>query len=134
MIGETHLLTCQCTQDLGRRVQAIAVIEILLTHGASLDAWKAAALGDVSRLRNFLAKQVVGADELNEFGRSLLYEGSHNNHLDVVVELLNSGANPNVTNSDGQSPLSTACLHSLSQECDLELIKALLKFGRDTDH
>lgn len=104
-------------------------IEILLAGGATVDAWKSAAIGDVSRLRDFLANGELGVNDLNEFGRSMLYEAAHNNHSGIVVELLTSGADPNVTNSDGQTPLSTACLHSLSQECDIELIEALLNAG-----
>lgn len=104
-------------------------VEILLAHGAAMDAWRAAAIGDVSRLRDLMAKDEVGVNDMNELGRSMLYEAAHNNHLEVVAGLLDSGADPNVTNSDGQTPLSTACLHSLSQECDVELIEALLNAG-----
>ena len=54
---------------------------------------------------------------------------ARNNHLEVVRVLLANGADPNRAAHDGQTPLSQACLHTLSQECDIEIVRALVEHG-----
>ena len=62
-----------------------------------------------------------------------LFYAAKNNPLETVAELLAAGTDPNEAQPDGQTPLSTACLHSLSGECDVAIIEALLDHGAVLD-
>ena len=48
-----------------------------------------------------------------------------------MTALLDAGADPNRACADGQTALSTACLHMLSQECDIEIVRALVAHGAE---
>ena len=54
---------------------------------------------------------------------------ARNNQPEAVRVLLDKGADPNIACSDGQTPMSTACLHTLSQECDTEIVRLLARRG-----
>lgn len=107
---------------------AVAVVEILRKHGATVDLFALAAMGDADGLATALGGG-ASANETDEYGRTLLFTAAHNNRLEAVRVLLGSGADPNVAAQDGQTPLSTACLHTLSQECDIEIVRLLVGQG-----
>ena len=107
---------------------AIAVVQTLREHGARLGLFDLAALGDADGLALAL-RDGDPANEADEIGRTPLFIAARNNHLEVVRVLLASGADPNRAAHDGQTPLSTACLHTLSQECDVEIVRALVEHG-----
>ncbi len=107
---------------------ATAVVRILREHGARLDLFDLAAMGDAAGLTLALRGGAT-ANETDELGRTALFMAAHNNHLDVVRVLLANGADPNRAAHDGQTPLSQACLHTLSQECDIEIVRALVGHG-----
>ena len=107
---------------------ALAVVEILQEHGADLDLFALAAMGDADGLATALGGG-ASANETDGYGRTLLFVAAHNNHLGAVRVLLGGGADPNVPAQDGQTPLAAACLHTLSQECDIEIIRLLVGHG-----
>lgn len=108
---------------------ALDVVAVLRSNGASIDYWTMAALGDSDSLDRFLHARPDAVDSLNEAGQSALFVAARNNHPRAVNVLLDHGANPNRSNTDGQTPLSTACLHMLSQECDIQIVNALVEQG-----
>ena len=86
--------------------------------------WFAAANGDVQRVQSLLRFGRADVNEKDESSATPLYHACHNNHVAVVKALLAAGADVNIP-SRGMTPLATACLHYLSDECDVEIIKAL---------
>lgn len=107
---------------------ATAVVRTLREHGARVELFDLAAMGDADGLA--LALRVGDpADQADELGRTPLLIAARNNHLEVVRVLLANGADPNRAAHDGQTPLSQACLHTLSQECDIEIVRALVEHG-----
>ena len=107
---------------------AHAVIRVLRDHGASLDLVTLAAMGDTDGLIEALDAG-SSVDETDQRGRTPLFVAARNNHREAVQALLARGADPNVPAADGQTPLSSACLHTLSQECDTEIVRLLVRHG-----
>lgn len=107
------------------------VVTLLRQHGATVDFWTLAALGEVAGLQAALAATPTQVNELDAQGRPALYHAAHNNHRDAVAALLAAGAEADRACTDGQTPLSTACLHMLSQECDIEIVRALVAHGAE---
>ena len=107
------------------------VVALLRRHGATVDYWTLAALGDAAELVAMLEEGRMGVDDHNADGRTALYHAAHNNHLAAVTALLDAGADPNSACADGQTALYTACLHMLSQECDIEIVRALVAQGAE---
>lgn len=110
---------------------ATEVVALLRRHGATVDFWTLAALGDAAGLVAMLEDGRTGVDDRNADGRTALYHAAHNNHLAAVTALLDAGADPNRACADGQTALYTACLHMLSQECDIEIVRALVAHGAE---
>lgn len=109
--------------------RAVDVAELLLEHGAQVDLWTLAALGDEAGVEAYVATHPFETNSFDRSGASALYHACHNNRVPVVKKLLQLGADPNLANADGDTPLSTACLHTQSQECDLEIIRSLIEYG-----
>ena len=107
---------------------AAVVVEILQRHGARIDLFALAAMGDADGLLTALGAGAC-ANEKDELGRTPLFVAARNNRLKAVRALLASGADPNLAALDGQTPLSTACLHTLSQECDTDIVRKLVNHG-----
>ena len=110
---------------------ATEVVALLRRHGATVDFWTLAALGDAPGLVAMLKPGQMGVDDQSADGRTALYHAAHNNHLAAVTALLDAGADPNRACADGQTALYTACLHMLSQECDVEIVRRLVAHGAE---
>ena len=110
---------------------ATEVVALLRRHGATVDFWTLAALGDRPGLVAMLESGPIGVDDRNADGRTALYHAAHNNHLAAVTALLDAGADPNRACADGQTALYTACLHMLSQECDVGIVQRLVAHGAE---
>ena len=110
---------------------ASEVVGLLRGHGATVDFWTLAAIGDAAGLVATLEEGRIGVDDHNADGRTALYHAAHNNHLPAVTALLAAGADPNCACADGQTALYTACLHMLSQECDIEIVRTLVAHGAE---
>ena len=110
---------------------ATEVVALLRRHGATVDFWTLAALGDAAGLGASLESGRIGVDDQSADGRTALYHAAHNNHLAAVTVLLDAGADPNLACTDGQTALYTACLHMLSQECDIEIVRRLVTHGAE---
>lgn len=107
------------------------IVSILRTHGAELNAHTLAKLGDHQALKNLVSQGEFDVDDLDPEGCTALFHAARNNHLHTVEALLSLGAKADLCYEDGQTPLSTACLHSLSQECDPKIIDLLIEFGAE---
>ncbi len=108
---------------------AMDVADLLRRRGATVDFCTLAALGDEAALAQRLDAGGQDVDERCANGRTALFVAARNNRLDAVRLLLDRGANAKAAATDGQTPLSTACLHMLSQECDVGIVRLLLAHG-----
>ena len=108
---------------------AMDVVELLCGRGATVDFCTLAALGDEATLAERLGTGGQDVDERDANGRSALFAACRNNQLGAVRLLLHRGADANAAGGDGETPLFTACLHMLSQECDVEIVRLLLAHG-----
>ena len=88
------------------------VIELLRKYGAQIDLWTLAGLGEDATIKSELTPTNINS--LDNGGRTALFHAAKNNHVDTVKLLLESGAIAALPCADGQTPLSTACLHALS--------------------
>ncbi len=113
-----------------KATRALDVVDFLAPLcGLDQHLWFAAGRGDVERVKSLLRDASTQVDEPDSAGETPLFHACHNNQPESVRLLLQAGADPNRQTPDGDSPLATACLHRLSQECDTSIIEALLKAG-----
>lgn len=108
---------------------ASELIRLLMSHGAATSLHILAVIGDYQAIGELMERQQIDVNELDRGNRTALFHAAHNSHLQVVQLLLDKGADPNLSDKDGQTPLSSACLHMLSQECDPKIIDCLLSHG-----
>lgn len=108
-------------------------IDLLLDSGADVDLHTAAAIGRPEKVKAALEASDAGPDQHDESGYTALYHAAHNNHLGCVTILLDSGADVNLPCEDGQTPLSSAALHLLSQQCDPQICCILIEHGAPYD-
>lgn len=104
------------------------VVSLLRQSGAAVDLCTLAALGDTHACQALITSGET-ADTRDARGCTALFRAVHNNRLTTVQLLLRAGADPNAASDDGQTPLSTGCLHALSQECDPAIVQALIESG-----
>ena len=110
--------------------RALDVVDFLAPLcGLERQLWFAAGRGDTESVKSILADASTKVDEFDNAGETPLFHSCHNNQPEIVRLLLDSGADPNLATATGETPLDTACLHSLSQECDPKIITMLLQAG-----
>ena len=102
------------------------VIQLLLSRGARIDLFNAAASGRTELLRSLLEESAEAINEVNANGESALFLAAHNNRFDSVRLLVEHGADVNQCDAVG-----TAALHRTSQQCSDELIQYLIDSGAD---
>ncbi len=112
-----------------KQAPADDVVELLCSNGAEIDFHTLATLDDHQAIQKLIDTSVQEVDALDQSGRTALYHAAHNGHVESVATLLRAGADPNLRCEDGQTALSTACLHMLSQECDLAIVEDLIEHG-----
>ena len=74
-------------------------------RGGSQELINAADRGDLETVKEILANGGVKIDYKNKKGNTALIQAIRNTRIDVVEELLNNGANPNLKNGDGETPI-----------------------------
>ena len=108
---------------------ATELVKLLLSCGATTSLHILATVGDHQAIRDMDDRKQINVNEFDSGKRTPLFHAAHNNHLKTVRLLLDMGADPNLSDKDGQTPLATACLHMLSQECDPKIIEGLIAHG-----
>ena len=73
-------------------------------------------------------EKTLAWDTKIESGSRLLHLAAHNNHVELIRELIQMGANPNIESDDKSTPLFIAC-----REGQAEAAKALIQGGADLD-
>ncbi|KAF0717784.1 Aste57867_2101 [Aphanomyces stellatus] len=76
----------------------------------SFACWK----GQLEIASLLLQYKGIEINKSNNDGMTPLHEAAKHNHLDIVILLMNSGANPHVVNNDGLKPLDVASDNDIS--------------------
>lgn len=104
-----------------------ATIEMLQRHGATLDIFEAAALGDVAELRTLLSETPELANARREH-----YDGTPlhacRENVEAARLLIEFGADVNAIDSEKQRLMP---LHGRAEHGDLEMVNLLLEHGAD---
>lgn len=87
----------------------------------------AVLLGNLGLLKKLLAEDKIDPNQTDEYGNTpLLKASAQGANLDIIIELLKHGANPNTENSKHETPLKIAeksgCKH---------IARTLLEYGAD---
>jgi uncharacterized protein len=90
----------------------------------------ASADGDLEVLVRLL-ESGSSIDAQDDNGWTALHFAAQDRHSKLVDELLKRGANPNLVNSHGNSPLWVSLMNSRG---DYSIVKSLLSAGADPDH
>lgn len=79
------------------------------------------------------AKKINPADVQDENGNTLLHEAVKERKSDTVKTLLEQGANPNIKNKNGETPILGTFYKNYSGEniCDIKSFKCLLEHGAE---
>jgi Ankyrin repeats (3 copies) len=96
-----------------------------------IDGYKAEVLdaikkGDISKLKELDAAKTLNVDACNRWGESLLHMACRRSHTEVVVFLLNKGANVNIRDDYHRTPLHDAAWTTTP---NFKLVDTLLKHG-----
>ena len=108
---------------------AFEIAQLLREQNATIDLHTSAALGDLQSINRWIKEKSVDVNTLDGANRTALFHAARNGHDAAVTTLLELGANPNIACGNGQTPLATACLHMLSQECSQSVVEALISYG-----
>lgn len=91
--------------------------------GADTPIFTASKIGSLEHVKLFLKYGSI-VDCPNELGNTSLWIACNNNRIDVAVELLNAGANPNYSNLKGNGPIMN-CI----QRGNISIVQLLLMRG-----
>ncbi|MEP7287595.1 MAG: ankyrin repeat domain-containing protein [Chloroflexota bacterium] len=106
------------------------IVDVLLSRGAPLDLFEAAAVGNVDRVAELLNSQsdllnAFAADGFTALGLAAFFE-----HLEVVELLLAQGAEVNIASHNDQHVMP---LHSATASQQLDIAKTLLAHGAEVN-
>uniref|UniRef100_F6SGP8 Cyclin-dependent kinase 4 inhibitor D n=1 Tax=Ornithorhynchus anatinus TaxID=9258 RepID=F6SGP8_ORNAN len=87
----------------------------------------AAARGDLAEVRRLLHQELVHPDAVNRFGRTALQTMMFGSSP-IALELLKQGANPNVQDATGTTPV-----HDAARTGFLDTLQALVEHGADVN-
>jgi ankyrin repeat protein len=105
--------------------------ELMLSHGRRVDAFEAAAVGDVDALRTALDADPTLASRLSHDGWTLLHLAGFFGHAEAVRLLLERGADPNALSTN---PMRNTPLHAgLAGPLPMEGVRLLVDAGADVN-
>jgi ankyrin repeat protein len=82
----------------------------------------ASSEGDLEKVKEFLKKEAVEINEKDHNSFTPLHIAAGQNHWDIVIELLQHGADPNAQDDEGNTPM-----HLAAEGNDLKILKCLVK-------
>jgi ankyrin repeat protein len=104
-----------------------AVIEVLQRHGATLDVFEAAALGDIVELRRLLTESPELANARRDHCDGTLLHAAREN-VEAARLLIEFGADVNAIDGERQRLMP---LHGRAEHGDVEMVELLLEHGAD---
>jgi ankyrin repeat protein len=106
------------------------IVRLLLEQGINIDIFEAAALGYMLRVSRLLAHAPETLNAFGPDGFTPLGLAAFFGHTELVVNLLNWGANPNLASDND---LGAAPLHSAVASRQVEIAGLLLARGADVN-
>ncbi|KAG0213243.1 hypothetical protein BGX28_004816 [Mortierella sp. GBA30] len=92
----------------------------------SHNIWLAASDGDLAAVKIYIEEKGVSINAQDEFGYSALHAAASYGHKDLITFLLENGADVNIQDPEGDSPLFV---------CEtVEIAEMLVKAGADATH
>ncbi|KAI1311050.1 hypothetical protein EDD11_003557 [Mortierella claussenii] len=88
--------------------------------------WLAASDGDLAAVKKYIEEEGISIDAQDENGYSALHAAASYAHKDLIKYLLDKGANINIQDPDGDTPLFV---------CEaVDIVKMLIDGGADAKH
>ena len=104
------------------------LVALLRSKAGDLDAFEAAILGDLARLRSLLARNPGSAKAFSEDGFTALHLATFFSQPEAAEELLRAGADPNAI---ATNPMKVAVINSAAASGRADLVKMVLRAGAD---
>lgn len=106
----------------------------ILTNQKHRGLFSAVENGDSVKIKELLKDKSINVNSLNKLGESPLFTSiTRYDSIDIPLELLKSGANPNFLLKDGNIEVSCLYRSVAKENFILEVIKALIESGADVD-
>jgi ankyrin repeat protein len=109
------------------------IVDLLLRHGASLDVFEAAIVGDVNRLVERLDAEPVLVHAFSHDGWTPLHLAAHFGRTKAVQYLLVQGADPNAVSKNETATVPVISAAAGRSAGKLAAIEALLAGGADVN-
>jgi ankyrin repeat protein len=127
----------QARNELGQSAVLLAkyhrkdeVAALLVNRGVRLDAWEAAAVGDVERVMEMLDTEPDLVNAHSQDGFTPLGLAAFFGHETIVHNLLAKGANPDVVSAN---PMRVAPLHSAVAAGQMGIVRLLVEAGANVN-
>lgn len=118
------------------KAQAININDLCVAergYNPKSNLWTAASNGDIKRVVELLDGGTVTANQKDEHGYSCMHAGASYGHIDLLTVLLARGANVNLTDDDGDTPLHS-CEDIKTAEFLLEHKADIMQKNSDGQH
>jgi len=110
--------------ELRERAEALSETAGAPAAASGSELLEAAARGDVARVRALVQMNAASINSRDTSGRTALLLAVLHRHESVVRALLEGGADPNISDADGRTPLAVA-----RDQYELPVTEALLRAG-----
>lgn len=118
--------------DIARLRGFAHIAGFLNDSSMSANLYKAVSQNNVERARTFAAHTHTDLNWRDANGETALSVAVNAQNRDLVKLLLKTGANPNVTNNEGATPLAWAVYpRDEEKDCEIDIISSLLLAGAD---
>jgi len=107
------------------------IVSIIRQAAGNLDIFEAAALGDVSRLRELLAQHPEQVAAYSNDGFTALQFACFFGQLDAAEELASRGSDLNAVS---RNPMKVAVINTAAASQNHEIVNAVLRAGADPNH
>lgn len=112
---------------LSQRISMQWNLHLPCTVSEESDLFHYTKMGDIQAVQGILASRKGCPSDTTPSGLSILHVAAESNHLNLIILLLQEGADPNARDSDGRTPLHVV----LTGSKDFEIARALIANGAD---
>jgi len=120
-LGPRNILNKEILENEYKREPALPKNKRLKTEDNVQELFKAIKNNDVEKAREIINERTVNLDAYDEDKFAPLHLAVARNQQELVIMLLENGANSNIKDSEGNTPL-----HFAAEQNNLELLKPLV--------